>query len=236
MPFRLRLLSAAGAIVIVALLALSRLRPYARPEMALPATTARPVAPVSRIPPTPFVRSLAPELGEAERAALLRNGRFEELLGSTLDLDNEAEQARWLAACAQLAPPRLLAEHALQMPDGEPRDALLAIALERWVIDSPVESSRWAAAHLEDDEALDFALARFVEHTDAVQRPVASALALTGLIRDSALHLRALRAVVREWAGSDPAAALRFAETTPGLSQDERTALLALFVPPVTET
>jgi hypothetical protein len=45
-----------------------------------------------------------------------------------------------------------------------------------------------------------------------------------------------LSAVVREWVDSDPDAALRYAESSPGLSADERTQLLRLCAPPLSES
>lgn len=236
MSVRLRPLLAAGAIALVILLAHDGSPPSPRTGAQPPAKAATPLAPASRTPAPCRSPVPTPTVGEAECRELFNAGRFADLLLRASDLGDETEQARWLDACARLAPPPLLAEHALRLPLGPTRTSLLDEAFKRWVLDSPIAFGRWAVEHLADDHSLDSSLARIIEHTDTVHRPTSAALAWVGLIHDPALRSRALEAVVREWAGTDPAAALRFAETAPNLSPDERVGLLALFVPPVTET
>lgn len=236
MSVHLRPFLAAGAIAVAILLARNWPRPSLRTEAAQPALAVSPLAPASRTQVFSGSPSPEPPAGDPACIELFRSGRFSDLLRRVSDLGDEAEQARWLDACARLAPPRLLAEHALRLPSGPLRESLLETALARWALDAPVELGEWASTHLEDGRSLDFTLARIIEHTDSLHRPTSSVLAWVRLVRDPALRFRALQAVVREWAGSDPDAALRFAETTPDLSADERIELLALFVPPVTET
>lgn len=236
MSVRLRPLLAVGAIALVILLAQDGSPPSPRTGAHPPARAVTPLAPASRTPAPSASPAPTPPGGEAGCSELFSAGRFADLLLRASDLSNEVEQKRWLDACARLAPPPLLAEHALRLPPGPTRAALLDDAFKRWVLDSPIEFGRWAVEHLADDHTLDSALARIIEHTDTVHRPTSAALAWVGLIHDPALRSRALEAVVREWAGTDPTAALRFAETAPDLSPDERIGLLALFVPPVTET
>jgi hypothetical protein len=236
MSVRLRPLLAAGAIAVVVLLSRHWTRSSVRSESALAAMAAPPLAPaplppVHSVPPSP-----EPPVGDPACRELFRSGRFADLLRRASNLNDDAEQTRWLDACARLAPPRLVAEHALLLSPGPLRESLLETALARWALDAPVELGEWASAHLDDGRSLDFTLARIIEHTDALHRPIPSVLAWVRLVRDSGLRFHALRAVVREWADSDPDAALRFAETTPDLSADERIELLALFVPTVTET
>jgi hypothetical protein len=183
--------------------------------------------------------ALAPSALPAEETAcatLLRDGRFAELLVHADALEDADARTRWLAACSRLALPRLLAEHAIRMPASAERDALLAVALERWALDAPAALGEWAATHADNDRIVDGALAQIVEHTDALSRPTADALAWTRLIHDPALRLRALQAVVREWAARDPDAALHFAETAPELAHEQRATLLATLLPAIPET
>ena len=146
------------------------------------------------------------------------------------------DRRRWLDACERLAPPPLLAKHALTLADNADRDRLLRSAIERWVLVDPAAFGEWVSVHLSDNAELDAALAHIIEHTDTIQRPTAAAVAWAGLIHDPALRVRALDAVVREWAATDAEAAIRFAETAPDLSAAQRAALLARLAPPVAET
>lgn len=233
MPLRSRPILVAGVIAVIASFAFVRPKPDSRLGET-PSRTA--LAPQNPIPASPHAGASLPADAGSACAELLRSGRFGELLRRASVIADPTARRRWLDACERLAPPPLLAEHALTLTENADRDLLLSSAIERWVLADPASLAEWAAGHLADSAELDLALARIVEHTDTLQRPTATALAWTALIHDPALRVRALGAVVREWAATDAEAALRFAETTPGLSPAERASLLVLFVPPVAET
>lgn len=131
--------------------------------------------------------------------------------------------------------PAALADHALTLPAGKERDFALRTALTRWTLLSPAESADWIA-RLTDPIEFDQAAALLVERTDSIHRPTATALTWAENLADPTLRLRALTHVLREWAERDPVAARRFAESSPTLSPDHRSALLASLVPPVSES
>ncbi len=231
MPLPPRSYGIAGLIVLLASLALFRQPPPAHPGGALPATI--------RPPSSPHPNSVGPGLTEAGQPTLtdaLHEGRFEEILHRATVHPDPATRERWLDTCARLAPPSLVAGHALRLPAGPLRERILAQAIERWAIDDPAALGEWATRNLPGAAALDLALVQVVERTDPLLRTTDDALALSRLVRDASLRSRALRAVIREWAAADLEAALRFAETEPGLSAPERADLLGLLLPPVTET
>ena len=190
--------------------------------------------PSAVFPPHPSER--APGFADdSAMANLLRAGRFDELLVRLADLPEGTERDQWIETCARLGPPELLAEHALQLP-GASGERILSIALQRWAHDDPAKLGEWAARRLSEAPALDAALAGIVESTDALHRPTSTALELARLIRDPALRCHAIRAALREWAASDPGAALRFAETDSAIPSEQRAGLLDLFTPAIPET
>jgi hypothetical protein len=173
---------------------------------------------------------------EDELSALLRSGRFDELVRRAPGLADAEARERWLSTCVRLAPASLVASPVHSLPAGPLRERLLGEVMEHWVLADPVSFGEWAIAHLADSRELDFALARITAHTDRVHRPTSTALAWAGLIRDPELRFRALSAVVREWVDSDPDAALRYTESSAGLSAEERSRLLRLCTPPLSES
>ena len=232
-------------ILVLVSLALVRQPPLASRGGALPKITLSSAA--FPLPP-PERTSVA--AGDSALDALLRAGRFEELLVRLADLPEGTARDQWIETCARLAPPELLAEHALRLP-GASGERILSVALQRWAHDDPAKLGEWAARRLPDAPALDAALAgivegnydvtsheigHIVESTDALHRPTATALELARLIRAPGLRCRAIRAALREWAASDPDAALRFAETDSAIPSDQRAGLLDLFTPAIPET
>ena len=217
-------------ILVLVSLALVRQPPLASRGGALPKITLSSAA--FPLPP-PERTSVA--AGDSALDALLRAGRFEELLVRLADLPEGTARDQWIETCARLAPPELLAEHALRLP-GASGERILSVALQRWAHDDPAKLGEWAARRLPDAPALDAALADIVESTDALHRPTATALELARLIRAPGLRCRAIRAALREWAASDPDAALRFAETDSAIPSDQRAGLLDLFTPAIPET
>lgn len=131
--------------------------------------------------------------------------------------------------------PAGLADHALGLPPGPDRNAALAIALDRWILLAPAEVADWLP-RLADPAEFDRAAGLLVERADTLLLPTQSALAWAGNLSDPALRLRALTRVLREWAGQDPAAARRFAESAPDLAPEHRPLLIAALRVPVPET
>ena len=217
-------------ILVLVSLALVRQPPLASRGGALPKITLSSAA--FPLPP-PERTSVA--AGDSALDALLRAGRFEELLVRLADLPEGTARDQWIETCVRLAPPELLAEHALRLP-GASGERILSVALQRWAHDDPAKLGEWAARRLPDAPALDAALAGIVESTDALHRPTATALELARLIRAPGLRCRAIRAALREWAASDPDAALRFAETDSAIPSDQRAGILDLFTPAIPET
>jgi hypothetical protein len=230
--------SAAGVIVAFAAIALVRETPLAPPDEAFPsavpalASLPRPV--VFQVPALTAATFVSPS--EHELSALLREGRFDALLRHGVALADAGARERWLGACARLAPPPVLAAHAIRLSPGPERERLLAAAVDRWTLDDPAAVGEWAARHLATVPELDLALTRIVESTDILHRPTATALAWADELSDPRLRLRALRQVVREWAAQDAAAALRFAESTDAVDAGGRRELLAALRVPVAET
>ncbi len=131
--------------------------------------------------------------------------------------------------------PAGLADHALSLPPGPDRNTALTFALDRWILLAPAEVADWIP-RLADPAEFDQAAGLLVERTDALHRSTQTALAWAENLSDPALRLRALTRVLREWAGQDPAAALRFAESAPGLAPEHRPLLIAALRVPVPET
>jgi len=220
----------AGVTAVLASFALVRQPPLAPTGGALPPTAPPPAH--TRLP-AEQPRLVAPS--SAPEAALLRAGRFDELLRLAVASPDEPAARDALETCVRLAPPRLLAEHALGLPAGPLREDLLLRSFARWAVDDPAALGEWALGRDTDAAVLDHALARVVEHSDSLHRPVSAAIEIARLIRDPDLRLRALRAALREWAADDAGSALRFAESAPGLTTPERFELLDLLAPPLPE-
>lgn len=229
-------LIASLALIVVVLVSISNLARSDKLSQSPDSISARMAgAPVPfSVEPVAAPISAAPT--EAELSALLRSGRFDELVRRVPELGDAEARERWLSTCVRLAPAHLVAAPVHSLPAGPLRERLLGEVMEHWVLADPVSFGEWAVAHLADSRELDSALARIASHTDRVQRPTSTALAWAGLIRDPALRFGALSAVVSEWAGYDPAAALRYAESSPGLSADERARLFRLCMPPLSES
>lgn len=135
---------------------------------------------------------------------------------------------------APSASPSREIDAALALPPGPDRDTAFTSALERWILNDP-DAAAVRIARLTDPRDFDRAAALLVIRTDALHRTTATALAWAEDLADPALRRRALVHVLREWAQQDPAAALRYAETAPSLT-DQRSAVLAALLPPIPET
>lgn len=121
------------------------------------------------------------------------------------------------------------------LPPGAKHDAAFIAAIEPWILNDPAAASGWII-RITDAHDFDLAAALLVLHTDQLHRTTAVALTWAEGLADPTLRLGALTHVLREWAQQDRDDALRYVDTTPALSSDDRTALRAALTPLPTET
>lgn len=132
------------------------------------------------------------------------------------------------------APPREVAA-ALALPPGQDHDKALIAAIEPCILNDPASASVWIV-RIADAHDFDLAAALLVLHTDQLHRSTAVALTWAEALADPALRLGALAHVLREWSQQDPDAPLRYIDTDPTLSSEDRAALRAAFTPLPPET
>lgn len=205
----------AAAILLAAAFASRPAPPTSSPEVGSAVSTIKHVGvSVSSIPFTPSVPPID------RLPALLRAGDVEAALALAATLPDTADRAHWTLAALRLAPPELLAAHALARAAGPARTALLDEALARWTLRDPAATAEWIARHLIDAAEFDRAIALLVQRTDTVHRSTATALEMAENLADPDLRLNALAQVAKEWSEQNPSAALHYVLTSPDLSLD----------------
>lgn len=106
-----------------------------------------------------------------------------------------------------------LAAHALSLPAGDARSEALAEALPRWVEKDPVAAAEWIN-RFDVGKDFDPGIAAMANMQTLITRQPATALGLAGNISDGATRAHTLRAVFRQWATNDLAAARQYIAST----------------------
>jgi hypothetical protein len=99
-----------------------------------------------------------------------------------------------------------LATMALGMPQGEGRTFALSSALDKWCLNDPVGMAEWMN-QIEPSREMDSAIAALVTRTDSLERSPEVALGWAESINDRQIRLDALKHVLKEWSGTNQAAA-----------------------------
>ncbi|HEX2852420.1 MAG TPA: hypothetical protein VHO24_04210 [Opitutaceae bacterium] len=111
--------------------------------------------------------------------------------------------------------PKGLAAYALTLPAGSGRAEAIAEALPRWVEKDPNAAMDWMRQH-DSGWEFDAGVAAIANLQSVITQQPATAMAMAGdLISDAATRTQTMRAVFRQWAENDPAAARKFLEKTP---------------------
>jgi hypothetical protein len=113
------------------------------------------------------------------------------------------------------------ADFAEQLPAGQVRQTALRQAIGNWIMTDPVAASTWIN-QFPPSEDFDQAVASVATMHDLVEEHVDVALSWAGTIVNDSLRSQALNQIISTWALQDRAAALKYAQTAPGLSPDAR--------------
>ena len=141
--------------------------------------------------------------------------------------DGQARNQALIGLCASWAekdPPNA-ADFAAQLPAGQVRQAALRQAIGNWIMTDPVAASTWITQfppHEDFDQAVaSVATMHYLEdgHVDV-------ALSWAGIIVNDSLRTAALNEIVSTWATRDRTAALKYAQSAPGLSTEARDQLV----------
>ena len=104
---------------------------------------------------------------------------------------------------------KAVAQYALTLPAGATRSDAFAEALPRWVEKDPVAATEWINRQDSGPE-FDSGIVAVANHQSMIQGQPSTAMALAGNISDPSVRSHTLRAVFRQWAANDPAAATNF--------------------------
>ncbi|MFT3784098.1 MAG: hypothetical protein QM790_18990 [Nibricoccus sp.] len=109
---------------------------------------------------------------------------------------------------------KAVAEYALSLSSGSSRNEVLAEALPRWVEKDPIAATEWINNHDSGPE-FDSGIEAVANLQSLIQSRPSNALELAGNISDPSRRAHAMRAIFRQWASNDPAAAQQYAENSP---------------------
>jgi hypothetical protein len=121
------------------------------------------------------------------------------------------------------------AQYALSLTDSDQRRFALSKALPIWVAAQPVEAAVWMS-NVEPSPELDLIAASIATRPRGAQKPEVSASWAENILEPN-LRVQVTASVVHKWAETDPAAARRYAETSPSIPAEERAAVLAALKP-----
>lgn len=137
--------------------------------------------------------------------------------------DSTLRDIAWRASVANWAhnEPASLANFALSLPAGESRSYAVGEALRVWIDQDPPAASRWLD-RLDPSADTDIAVSMIATQPVLAARRPDVAISWAESIADPTLRSRTLARVVLAWADSDPAAATRYAQSTPALMPADR--------------
>jgi predicted phosphoadenosine phosphosulfate sulfurtransferase len=133
------------------------------------------------------------------------------------------------ASWAEKDPPGA-ADFAAKLPAGTGRQTALKQAIEDWIVADPVAAATWINA-FPPQEDLDQAVASVATLRSLVDEHVDVALSWASTIVNDSLRTTALSEILSNWATRDPSAALNYAQTAPGLSDEARAQLVQQLQP-----
>ncbi len=137
--------------------------------------------------------------------------------------DPALRDVAWRAAVVNWAQnePDSLADYAFQLPAGEARAYALGEALRLWIDKDVVRASGWLD-RLDPSTDTDLAVSLIATHPALAAHRPDVALSWAESISEPTARSRTVARVVQVWADSDPAAAARYARTTPALLPADR--------------
>jgi len=106
-----------------------------------------------------------------------------------------------------------VSEYALTLSAGSSRDDVLTEALPRWVEKDPIAATEWINKNDSGPE-FDAGIEAVANLQSLVQTRPSNALDLAGNISDSTRRAHAMRAIFRQWATNDVAAAKHYIDST----------------------
>lgn len=122
-----------------------------------------------------------------------------------------------------------VAAYAETLPAGEQRTFALSTALRAWAGSDVIAAATWMS-HRDASAEFDLGAAVAATLPDSAQSP-RFATTMAENITDTRLRTRVLATIVQQWATADPVAARAYAENSPSIRDDERSAILAAFGP-----
>lgn len=123
------------------------------------------------------------------------------------------------------ANPAQAAAFAVNLPAGAERRAALEQAVSKWTMVDPVQAGEWVLKNNANGD-FDQAVAAIATSSELMNHKVSLALDWAGTIQQPELRMRSTTAIVTTWYSADPASALKYINTSPDLSPNQRDQLL----------